>query len=159
MNKYLEKLAKNTKNPIVFDYDGVLFEARWYKERINMPGETDELLLAAMERGENLETKPMPFMVEWVKTLENPLFVLSHMHNDLEYNFKKSQIQKYYPSIPLDRVLMAKSPEDKIRYLEKIGKDIGGNVIYIDDTHPALIKFENYFDDTYKFFHVSSLYV
>ena len=81
------------------------------------------------------------------------------MHNEIEYNFKKQQIQKYYPLIPSDHVLMATSVEDKINKLKQIQKDNNNTVIYIDDNHPALIKFENYFDDTYKFFHVSSLYV
>ena len=35
MNKYLEKCLKENM-PVIFDYDGVLFEARWYEERINM---------------------------------------------------------------------------------------------------------------------------
>ena len=44
MNHYLKHLIKDKRIPIVFDYDGVLFEGRWYEERINMPNETEEKL-------------------------------------------------------------------------------------------------------------------
>ena len=158
MNKYLTGTIEDPKIPVVFDYDGVLFEARWYEERINMRNETEELLYEAMKRGENLRTAPIPFMTEWVKTLENDLYVLSYMHNDIEYSNKKKQIAQYYPRIPEKNVLMATSPENKIVHLQKI-LDRYGAFVYIDDNHPALMKYENHFGDECKFFHVSSLYV
>ena len=68
------------------------------------------------------------------------------------------EIAEYYPVIPEEHVLMATSPDDKIVYLEKILKQYG-SFIYIDDNHPALMKYENHFGDECKFFHVSSLYV
>ena len=158
MNNYLKTLLKDPKIPIVFDYDGVLFEARWYETRINMRGETDEILYEAMKRGENLKTAPIPFMVDWVATVPNDKFVLSHMHNEIEYDNKKRQIAEFYPSIHLENVIMATSSPDKIPHLHRI-LDRYGSFIYIDDNHPALIRFENHFDDRAKFFHVSSLYV
>ena len=158
MNSYLLKIIEDINIPIVFDYDGVLFEARWYVDRINMPGETEELLLKAMQRGENLRTEPIGFMLDWVKDLKNDLYVLSYMHNDIEYSFKKQQIKEYYPVIPVENVIMATSPENKIIHLEKVLSKYG-SFVYIDDNHPALIKYENHFGDECKFFHVSSLYV
>jgi len=158
MNKYLKNLLEDGNIPVVFDYDGVLFEARWYEERINMRDETDELLLEAMKRGENLRTAPIGFMLDWVKTLKNDLFVLSFMHNDIEYSNKKRQVAEFYPSIPEGNVIMATSPENKIIHLEKIREQYG-SFIYIDDNHPALMRYENHFGDECKFFHVSSLYV
>lgn len=158
MNKYLKNLLEDVNIPVVFDYDGVLFEARWYEERINMRNETDELLLEAMKRGENLKTAPIGFMLDWVKTLKNDLFVLSFMHNDIEYSNKKRQVAEFYPSIPEGNVIMATSPENKIIHLEKIREQYG-SFIYIDDNHPALMRYENHFGDECKFFHVSSLYV
>lgn len=157
MNTYFKTCIKNNM-PVIFDFDGVLFEARWYEERINMRDETDELLLEAQKRGENLYTVPIPMMQSMVGNLKNEIFVLSHIHNEIEYNAKCEQIAKYFPSISKERILWAKSPEDKIRYMEDI-KQMYGLFIYIDDTHPALIMFENHFDDSCKFFHVSSLYV
>lgn len=158
MNSYLVELIKNKKTPVIFDYDGVLFEARWYEERINMRDETDELLYEAMKRGENLVTAPIGFMTEWVNILENDLYVLSFMHNDIEYANKKKEIAQFYPVIPEEHVLMATSPENKIVHLTKILEQYG-SFIYIDDNHPALMKYENHFGDECKFFHVSSLYV
>ena len=158
MNKYLKNLLEDGNIPVVFDYDGVLFEARWYEERINMRDETDELLLEAMKRGENLKTAPIGFMLDWVKNLKNDLFVLSFMHNDIEYSNKKRQVAEFYPSIPESNVIMATSPENKIIHLEKIREQYG-SFIYIDDNHPALMRYENHFGDECKFFHVSSLYV
>lgn len=158
MNKYLEGLIKENTRPIIFDYDGVLFEARWYKDRINMRNETEEKLLESMKCGENLYTAPIPFMIDFVKKLNSNIFVLSHMHNDIEYKAKCEQISKYYPNIVQDHILKAPSSDDKIQILEWILKEYGP-FIYIDDMHPALIKFENYFCDKCKFFHVSSLYV
>ena len=105
MNNYLNKLIEDNSRPVVFDYDGVLFEARWYEERINMRDETDELLYEAMKRGENLVTAPIGFMTEWVNTLENDLYVLSFMHNDIEYANKKKEIAQFYPVIPEEHVL------------------------------------------------------
>ena len=158
MNKLLKEYIREAKLPVVFDYDGVLFEARWYKDRINMPNETEDKLLAAMKNGECLYTKPISFMFDIVKEIKADKYVLSHIHNGLEYNAKCAQIAKYYPSIKKEHILWAKSVEDKIGYLEEIKNKYGG-FIYIDDTHPALILFENHFNETCKFFHVSSLYV
>ncbi|MBO7424108.1 MAG: hypothetical protein J6U23_00375 [Clostridiales bacterium] len=158
MNRYLMKQIENPDIPIVFDFDGVLFEARWYEDRINMRGETPESLLKAMQRGENLRTEPISFMTDFVPTLKNDKFVLSRMHNDIEYSYKKEQISRYYPCIPLENVIMATSIDNKEVYLEQIRQKYGA-FIYIDDTHQALMKFENDFDDNCKFFHVSSLYV
>lgn len=158
MNSYFKELISDTKTPVVFDYDGVLFEARWYKERINMRGETPESLLAAMQRGENLRTDPIGFMTDWVASLRNDLYILSYMHNDIEYTFKKQQVAKFYPCIPVEHVLMATSIDNKIVHLEKI-REKYGRFIYIDDTHKALMMYENHFGDECKFFHVSSLYV
>lgn len=159
MNSYLSKLIKENKLPIVIDYDGVLFEARWYKERINMPNETEEKLIAAHKRGECLNTKVISFMQNIIReNKDNKYYVLSHMHSNEEFEFKKKQIKKYYPEIPIENVLYATSVENKIDYLKKI-KEQYGAFIYIDDTHPSLIMFENYFDTDCKFFHVSSLYV
>ncbi len=158
MNRYLLEIIKDPEIPVVLDYDGVLFEARWYEERINMRDETPESLLAAMQRGENLETQPIGFMVDWVKTLRNDLYILSYMHNDIEYNYKLKQTARYYPCIPPEHVLMATSIENKIDHLERI-RERYGSFIYIDDTHKALMMYENHFGDECKFFHVSSLYV
>lgn len=159
MNKYLEKLLIKNELPVVFDYDGVLFEARWYKETINMRDETFESLLMANMVGENLDTKPISFMKKLVKEHKgNTYYVLSHMHNYIEYDFKRNQIGKYYPNIPVSHVLMATSVDNKTEHLEIIKKMYGG-FIYIDDNHPNLMRFEDHFDDSCKFFHVSSLYV
>ena len=158
MNAYLQKLLDEQKMPVIFDYDGVLFEARWYEHRINMPNETEERLYEAMKRGENLHTKPIPFMSTVVKNIQTDMFVLSHIHNEIEYHTKCDQVEKYYPSIPRRNVLWAKSPEDKINFMEDIRRTYGP-FICIDDTHPNLIMYENHFDESCKFFHVSSLYV
>ena len=158
MNAYLMEQIRKPNMPIVFDYDGVLFEARWYEERINMRGETPESLLAAMQRGENLKTEPIGFMTEWVAGLKNDIYILSRMHNDIELSFKKAQIARFYPSIPLENIIMATSIDDKIIHLEKIREKYGA-FIYIDDDHRALMNYENHFGDECKFFHVSSLYV
>ena len=158
MNHYLKHLIKDKRIPIVFDYDGVLFEGRWYEERINMPNETEEKLYEAMKRGKNLNTRPIPFMVEWVDSLDRyNLHVLSYMHNEIEYDFKLKQIAKFYPTVK--KVIAASSVEDKINHLQLILEEYGG-FIYIDDNLDALNLFENHFDAEHcKFFHVSSLYV
>ncbi len=165
MNKYLESLIKKAEYPVIFDYDGVLFEARWYEDRINMSNETEEKLIEAMKRGENLYTEPLDsVMNQIIHNIKTDIYVLSHMHNNLEYAAKCEQIKKWYPKIPQKHVLMAVSPEDKIKYMEEIRNQYGG-FIYIDDSHQHLMTYENYFDDNdrlngfCKFFHVSSLYV
>lgn len=158
MNKYLQMLLKDTDMPVVFDYDGVLFEARWYVKRINMPDETEEKLLEAMSKGDNLYTEPIPYMRNFVsfKMHNKRIFVLSHIHNEIEYNFKLDQIHTYYPKI--SKVMWATSVDDKINHLQEV-YDTFGRFIYIDDNHEALIKMENHFDENCKFFHSSSLFV
>ena len=158
MNRYLQELLDSGSLPVIFDYDGVLFEARWYRTRINMPDETEEKLFSAMERGENLYTSPIPFMIKLVPAIRSDIFVLSHIHNRIEYEYKCRQIAEYYPVIPQEHILWAHSPESKTGYMQKILETYGG-FIYIDDTHPNLVMFENTFDDRCRFFHVSSLYV
>lgn len=158
MNSYLKQLVSNKALPVIFDYDGVLFEARWYHSRINMPNETEAMLEMAHKRGENLKTTPLPPVMDWVKTLDNDLYVLSHMHTDIEYDFKKQQIARYYPNISSENVIRAKSPEDKLWHLEQL-KDRYSGFIYIDDNHSLLIRMENHFDNCCKFFHASSLFV
>ena len=81
MNRYLQELLDSGSLPVIFDYDGVLFEARWYRTRINMPDETEEKLFSAMERGENLYTSPIPFMMELVPAIRSDIFVLSQSPN------------------------------------------------------------------------------
>lgn len=157
MNKYLQECIDDNM-PVVFDYDGVLFEARWYPERINMPNETQEKLYEAHKKGENLYTEPIGYMRNIVESIAGEMFVLSHIHDEIEYKVKCEQISKYFPKIPKENILWAKSVNDKIKYLEQI-KDQYGRLVYIDDNHSALIQFENYFSNDCKFFHVSSLYV
>lgn len=158
MNLYLQKLLNEKYGPVIFDYDGVLFEARWYEERINMPNATEEKLKAAMLHGENLFTRPIPFMKELVNSIKTDIFVLSYMSNDIEHKNKVKEISMFYPKIPKENILRAKSPEDKIQFLDKI-KQQYGKFIYIDDTMTYLQVFEDYFPSECKFFHVSSLYV
>lgn len=157
MNDYLLKCI-NTGMPVVFDYDGVLFEARWYKKRINMVNETEEKLIEAHKKGKNLYTKPIPSVMEFVAGLRNEVFVLSHMHTCIEYQVKCKQLELYYPKVKQNHIYAALCIDDKIRYLKDIQKRYH-SFIYIDDSYSTLIKFENYFEDTCKFFHVSSLYV
>ena len=160
MNLYLKQLLQDKTIPVIFDYDGTLFEARWFERRINMPNETEEKLRAAHKRGECLITKPITMVIDMVQRINSPIFVLSHIHSSEEYDFKCSQLKKYYTNINLSNLFYATSIEDKINYLERILNSYQ-SFIYIDDNHQALIKFENHFNDDEHchFFHASSLFV
>lgn len=157
MNKYFEKLI-SSEIPVIFDYDGVLFEARWYEERMNIPNETEEKLLEAVKRGECLDTTPILYMQNIVNAVKGDCFILSHIHNDIEHEFKKKQIAKYFPKIAQENILRADSPNHKMSFLREIEEKYGG-FIYIDDNHDVLKKFENIFDTNCKFFHSSSMFV
>ncbi len=159
MNRKLEKLMQSGL-PVVLDYDGVLFEARWYEDTINMRDETYESLIAAFERGENLKTEPICCMQPVVEAVKGPLYVLSHMHHEIEFAFKKKQIAEFFPKIPVDHIIWSKSGEEKIKHLKEILEKENG-FVYIDDNHPNLMLFESTFWDEKNchFFHCSSLYV
>lgn len=158
MNKYLQLLLKDPDMPVIFDYDGVLFEARWYVKRINMPDATDEKLLDAMRKGDNLYTEPIPYMRNFVsyKIHTNHIFVLSSTHNEIECDFRLSQIHTYFHKI--SKVMWAISIDDRIKHLQEV-YDTFGKFIYIDDNYEDLIKMENHFDENCKFFHSSSIIV
>lgn len=156
-NQYLEKLI-DSGLPVVFDYDGVLFEVRWHKDRINMPNETDEKLLEEHKAGKNLYTTPIRSIQDFINSLNNRLFVLSHMHNEIEFNFKKSQIGIHYPKIPVENVICAFSTEDKKKHLKKIIDEFG-EIVFINDALETLIFIENELYERCHCFHVSSLYV
>lgn len=174
MNKMLYNYMKNGSNkylelPIVFDYDGVLFEARWNNDTLNMKDETLDKLIEVFKRGKNLHTEPILGLYNVLKDIKGPIFVLSHMHHEIEFNHKRNQIAKYFDMIPQENIFYASSiMEDlsmvglsKIEYLEKIYRKYNG-FVYIDDNHPNLMKMESYFwdrKDDCHFFHVSSLYV
>lgn len=158
MNKYLYQLIEDARLPIVSDYDGCMFEARWAGERINIPGLTDAKLVEMIQQGEGAISEPVWPMVRLFSLACTEKYVVSHMCCNAELITKVRQIEKYYPMIRPKNVLKADSPEDKIRFLEAIEKKHGG-FIYIDDLLPALKMFENHFGDNCKFFHISSLFV
>jgi len=159
MNKYLEERLVSGY-PVVFDYDGVLFEVRWYEKTINMYNETYEKLVAAYARGENLLSKPIMSMKTVVDMVTGDKYVLSHMHHQIEHDNKKKQIAKFFPQIPVENVLRSNTAEGKIDYLEEIYKKYNG-FVYIDDNHNNLMLYENYFwgRENVNFFHISSVYV
>ena len=159
MNTYLFKLLQDPSIPVGFDYDGVLFEARWYEHRISMPDFTVERMIEGYKRGEGLETKPIPYMMNFVSSLPNPKFIVTHTQSEVEDEFKKQQVARYYPSIPREMVITACSAEDKIVHLQKIYEEYGC-FIFVDDYLNALFRYEANFDDQYcHFFHSSSLFV
>lgn len=170
MNKQLKHyLHEQNKLPVVFDYDGVLFEARWYEDHINMYNETEEKLIAAFMKGENLYTEPIMSMYPILEKIRAPLYVLSHMHHQIEYDFKCKQLKKYFPIVKVENVVYAHSitfsnasqGKSKVEYLEMLYGEYGG-FIYIDDSHQSLILLENHFFariDKCHFYHVSSIYV
>ena len=160
MNKYLQELMKSSETPIVFDYDGTLFEARWFVKQISIMENTDEALLKAMEDEECLYSEPIAYMRNFVshRTNTNNLFALSHIHNVIEFEFKCEQLHTYYPK--LSKLYWAKSAEDKIKHLEEIYEKYG-EFIYIDDNLENLLDFERHFNNPEKchFFHTSSIFV
>lgn len=158
MNKYLQELMKDPNTPIVFDYDGTLFEARWFVKQISIMDGSDEALLEAMKEEECLYSEPIPYMRNFVshKTNTKNLFVMSKIHNDIEFENKTDEIHQYYPKI--SKLYWAKSLEDKIRQLESI-LDTYGEFIYIDDNLEDLLVMERHFKNPEKchFFHMSSI--
>jgi len=154
MNYFLKKCIAEGW-PVVCDYDGVLFEARFEYIRVGACNNDEEIRIKHAQ-GLWLITTPIGFMINLLKDLSNPKFVLSHIHTDIEEQTKIKQLNKYYNGIPL---LRANSVEEKIKYLQDIYDKYGG-FIYIDDTLPYIQIFENALtEDTMHFFHVSSLYV
>lgn len=160
MNRYLQELLKKDDIPVVFDYDGVLFEARWYVKRIGLQDGSDEALKEAMENDCSLYSEPIPYMQMFVKRKVRTklIFVLGDAHNDIEYNYKSEQLAEKYARIK--NVMWARNIDDKIKHLEAVRKRYE-RFIYIDDDLNALLQMERYFDDIAHcyFFHYSSLFV
>ena len=155
MNSFLKQCIERGL-PVILDYDGVLFEARFAEFKINAIMDEPKLIQAHRE-GQSLDTTPIRFMQDFVSSLTNPVFVLSHIHDDIEEENKRNLLDKYYSGLVLIR---AYSTDDKIQHLLEIATEYGG-FIYIDDTLPYIAHFEEVLGDhpNCYFFHVSSLYV
>ena len=154
MNKYLQECI-NKGLPIICDYDGVLFEARFGYNKV-MASDDDNEIIEAHKQGIGLNTNPIPFMINFLSKIDNPKICLSHIHTDIEEQNKIDQLAKYYGGIKL---LRANSVDEKIGYLLGIYQKCGG-FVYIDDTLPYIQKFEKALGfENANFFHVSSLYV
>lgn len=154
MNKYLRECIDKGL-PIICDYDGVLFEARFGYDKVMALDDENEII-KAHKQGIGLNTTPISFMVNLISTLNNPKLCLSHIHTDIEEQNKIDRLNKYYSGMKL---LRANSVDEKIDYLLDIYQKYGG-FIYIDDTLPYIQKFEKALRfENANFFHVSSLYV
>ena len=154
MNKYLQECIDKGL-PIICDYDGVLFEARFGYDKV-LASDDDNKIIEAHKQGIGLNTTPISFMVNLISVLNNPKMCLSHIHTDIEEQNKIDRLNKYYGGMKL---LRANSVDEKIDYLLDIYQKYGG-FIYIDDTLPYIQKFEKALNfDNANFFHVSSLYV
>lgn len=153
MNKYLQECI-HKGYPVICDYDGVLFEARFGTNKVLACDDDDEIRKMHAQ-GIGLNTSPIPFMINFLKKIDNPKMCLSHIHTDIEEENKKQQLAKYYDGITL---LRANSVDEKIEYLLTIYNKYGG-FIYIDDTLPYIQKFEKVLTyENANFFHVSSLF-
>lgn len=154
MNSFLLKCIEQGL-PVVLDYDGVMFEARWDYDTINVVLDDDKLL-ELNKNGLGVITAPIPFVIDWINTLKNPVFCLSHIKNDYEEATKDKQIKQYCPKVKLIR---AHHVDEKLGVLANICSQYGG-FVYVDDTLPYVAHFESVFDNPNgHFFHVSSLYV
>lgn len=157
MNNYLKELLIDEKIPVVFDYDGVLFEMHWCEYCISTPEKDDRKMLDAMLQGKSLYTLPLAFMQKFVEKLKHPMYVLAHTFNSIEYSFKKDQIKRYYTNIGTGNVINIRNVDDKRAFLNEIVEKYG-TFIYIDSDCATLIEFEKEFKDCH-FFHLSSLLV
>lgn len=154
MNKELKNAIK-AEIPVVLDYDGVMFEARWGKQTIDTP---DGKATYQHCKGEYLTTAPIPIVQQFVKSLDCPVYVLSCVQDSIEHKEKVYQTSMNYPSIPERNVITVCSSDAKPQVLEYLYETYGG-FVYIDDSLDDLLKYESmYKSDECKFFHVSSLF-
>ena len=160
MNNYLKTLINSNPNiPIGFNCDGTLFEARWMVKRITIEDDSEEALLDVMSKTDFLYTEPIPFMKKFVsyQIHSNNVFVISEIHNNVEFEHKTRELHQHYRRI--SRLFWAKSMEDKIKHLDAILKD-DGEFIYIDGDLKEIIALERHFNNpNCYFFHSSSLIV
>ena len=160
MNKYLKELVKDPNIPVVLDYDGTLFEARWFVRHISIFDNSPEALKKAQEEDDCLYTEPIPYMRNFVSKIirTKNVFCCSRIHTDIEFEYKTNAIHQYYPKI--SKLYWAKSLEDKIKQLQSI-LDTYGVFIYIDDNLEDLLVMERHFKHPEKchFFHMSSIMV
>ncbi len=154
MNKEL-KNSIQTDIPVVLDYDGVMFEARWGKQTIDTP---DGKATYQHCRGAYLATAPLPPVQQFVESLDCPVYVLSCAQDSIEHKEKVWQTRVQYPSILEKNVITVCNSDAKLQVLDHIYETYGG-FVYIDDSLDSLLKYEaTYKNDKCKFFHVSSLF-
>lgn len=154
MNKELKNAIK-AEIPVVLDYDGVMFEARWGKQTIDTP---DGKATYQHCKGEYLTTAPLPPVQQFVESLDCPVYVLSCVQDSIEHREKIWQIRENYPSITEDNVITVCNSDAKLQVLDYLYETYGG-FVYIDDSLDNLLKYEAaYKNDKCKFFHVSSLF-
>lgn len=157
-------LVHHPNIPVIFDFDGVLFEAKWEKDCIRTPFlSNEEINQLAKTHPERFYTTVIPRMQILVQEISNhPLYALSHMNSEEEKAIKQKMIKSYYgDTIPKDNVIRALSAMDKIKYLEELYNKYG-EFIYVDDTLPYLEEFEDHFAERLEkchFFHISSMFV
>ena len=158
MNKELKDIIK-MGIPVVLDYDGVMFEARWGEQTIDTTDGNALNLVYQHCKGKSLATEPIPPVQQFVESLDCPVYVLSWAQDSIEYQAKVRQIKEFYPSIPKRNVITVCNPDAKLPVLDYIYETHDG-FIYIDDSLQALLRYENaYRTDKCKFFHISSLFV
>lgn len=158
MNLYLTELLKNYNIPLALDYDGTLFEGRWFTRQINLFDPTPSKLQEAMENEQCLYSEPVNYMQNFLQKYGwgRQTFVLGYIQGDIDFEFKNGQIREFYPTIR--RIIWAKTIDDKIRQLEAMLNQYG-EFIYIDDSLDDLMYMESVFKNPNccHFFHISSV--
>jgi hypothetical protein len=157
MNLYLKELLKNPNIPLVCDYDGTLFEGRWFTRQISLFDMTESKLIEAMENEECLYSEPVNYMQNFLQQYGwgRPTYSLGYIHCDIDFGYKTGQIREYYPTI--GRIIWAKTIDDKIMQLQAMLKQYG-EFIYIDDSLDDLMYMEGIFKNSNcHFFHISSV--
>lgn len=154
MNKELRNAIK-PEIPVVLDYDGVMFEARWGKQTIDTP---DGKATYQHCKGKYLTTAPLPLVQQFVESLDCPVYALTCVQDSIEHQEKIWQTRANYPSILEKNVIAVCNPDVKLQVLDYLYETYGG-FVYIDDSLDSLLKYEAaYKNDKCKFFHVSSLF-
>ena len=158
MNLYLKELLKNPNIPLVCDYDGTLFEGRWFTRQISLFDMTESKLKEAIENEECLYYEPVNFMQNFLQQYGwgRQTYVLGYIHCDIDLKYKTGQVREYYPTI--GRIIWAKTIDDKIMQLQAMLKQYG-EFIYIDDSLDDLMYMEGIFKNpnSCHFFHISSV--
>lgn len=166
MNKELEKIIDEAINgkdvAFVFDFDGVIIEARYNQEDKSYISRFDwfeENFGVDISKARLIE--PVYILITKLLKYNIKVFSLSYCHTEEEAGYKKDLMHKVFNGFKAENMIASDSNKGKVQYIESLMKT-HELVVFIEDTLDNLImverkRYNKELLDNVQCFHISSL--